>query len=89
MDAQGRLVGINTAILSRSGGNQGIGFAVPINLARFVMERIIAEGKVTRGYLGVKVETLTAELAKQLKLAEPTGALAGEVTCRSPQIRLL
>jgi serine protease Do len=78
------LVGINTAILSRTGGNQGIGFAVPVNLARYVMERIISEGKVRRGYLGVKVQALTPELAKQLNLSGQTGALVAEVTPDSP-----
>ena len=84
VDIDGRLVGINTAILSRTGGNQGIGFAVPVNLARYVMERIVSEGKVRRGYLGVKVQALTPELAKQLNLSGQTGALVGEVTPNSP-----
>ena len=53
VDADGRLIGINTAIYSRSGGNQGIGFAIPMNLARGVMENLVKYGKVTRGYLGV------------------------------------
>lgn len=84
VDIEGRLVGINTAILSRSGGNQGIGFAIPINLARYVMERIISEGKVKRGYLGVLIQPVTPELAKEFKLPEQTGALVGEVTPNSP-----
>jgi serine protease Do len=84
VDVDGRLVGINTAILSRTGGNQGIGFAVPVNLARYVMEHIIAEGKVMRGYLGVKIQSLTPALAKEFKLPEQTGALVGEVTSDSP-----
>ncbi len=84
VDAEGRLVGINTAILSRSGGNQGVGFAVPINLARFVMERLITDGKVTRGYLGVLVQPVTPDLAKEFKLPDNTGALIGEVTKDSP-----
>ena len=84
VDIDGRLVGINTAILSRTGGNQGIGFAVPVNLARNIMERLISDGKVTRGYLGVKIQTLTPELATQLKLSGQTGALIGEVTPNSP-----
>ena len=84
VDIDGRLVGINTAILSRTGGNQGIGFAVPVNLARYIMERLISDGKVTRGYLGVKIQTLTPELASQLKLSGQTGALIGEVTPNSP-----
>lgn len=87
VDAGGRLVGINTAILSRSGGSQGIGFAVPINLARSVMERIIADGKVTRGYLGVIIQPVTPELAKEFKLPERSGALVGEVTEDSPAER--
>ena len=78
VDAEGRLVGINTAILSRTGGNQGIGFAVPVNLARYVMERIVVDGKVTRGYLGVKIQPLTPEIAKQSKLSQPSGALIAE-----------
>jgi serine protease Do len=84
VDAAGRLVGINTAILSRSGGNQGIGFAVPINLARYVMERLVADGKVTRGYLGVMIQPVTPELAREFKLADSQGALIGEVTPDSP-----
>ena len=84
VDAEGRLVGINTAILSRSGGNQGIGFAVPINLARYVMERIVTDGKITRGYLGVRPQPITPELAKEFKLPANTGALIGEVTPKSP-----
>jgi len=84
VDAEGRLVGISTAILSGSGGNQGIGFAVPINLARYVMERILTDGKVSRGYLGVMIQPLTPELAKEFKLPENTGALVGDVTSKSP-----
>ena len=84
VDAVGRLVGVNSAILSRSGGNQGIGFAVPINLARYVMERIIADGKVTRGYLGVMIQPVTPELVKEFKLAQNSGALVGDVTKDSP-----
>src|SRR5204863_6654827 len=55
VDADGRLIGINTAIYSRSGGNMGVGFAVPVSLARAVMERLVNFGKVTRGYLGVSL----------------------------------
>jgi len=84
VDAEGRLIGINTAILSRSGGFQGVGFAVPINLARFVMDRIISEGKVTRGYLGVSIQPLTPGLAKGLGLPdESSGVLIGGVTPNS------
>jgi Do/DeqQ family serine protease len=84
VDANGRLVGMNTAILSRTGGNQGIGFAVPINLARYVMERIVVDGKVTRGYLGVKIKPLTSEIAKKFNLPQQNGALIAEVTPGSP-----
>jgi serine protease Do len=84
VDAIGRLVGMNTAILSRTGGNQGIGFAVPIDLARYVMERIVVDGKVTRGYLGVKIKPLTSEIAKQSNLPQQNGALIAEVTPDSP-----
>jgi serine protease Do len=84
VDAAGRLVGINQSIISRSGGNQGIGFSVPINLARYVMERLIADGKVTRGYLGVMIQPVTPDLAKEFKLPDNTGALIGDVTRDSP-----
>src|SRR5690242_9779893 len=84
VDAEGRLIGINTAILSRSGGNQGIGFAIPVNLARDVMESLIKDGHVTRGYLGVMIQDVTPSLAKEFKLKEPQGALVGDVTPKSP-----
>ena len=84
VDAEGRLVGINTAILSHSGGNQGVGFAVPINMARGVMERLINDGKVTRGFLGVNIQNVSPELAKEFKLGEQAGALVGGVTAGSP-----
>lgn len=75
VDAAGRLVGINTAILSRTGGNQGVGFAIPINMGRGVMERLIQFGKVTRGFLGVTLQPLSPQLAERLDLKEQTGAL--------------
>jgi serine protease Do len=85
VDAQGRLVGINTAILSRSGGNQGIGFAVPINLASHVMERLISGGgKVARGYLDISMQSLDAGLAKQFNLPIQNGALVDDVTAGTP-----
>jgi len=78
VDAEGRLVGINTAILSRSGGNMGVGFAVPIDMARYVMDRLIKEGKVTRGYLGINIQRLTPSLAKKFNLPdESSGVLVG------------
>ena len=85
VDAEGRLVGINTAILSRTGGNQGVGFAVPINMARFVMDRLITSGKVIRGYLGVDIQPLTPDLAKEFKLPdESSGVLVGGIRPNSP-----
>ncbi len=64
VDAEGRLIGINTAILSRSGGNQGIGFAVPVNLARSVMEGLVKDGRVVRGFMGVNIQDLTPRSRK-------------------------
>lgn len=85
VDTEGRLLGINTAIFSRSGGNQGIGFAIPANLARDVMQSLREKGRVVRGYIGASVQTLTPELAEAMKLkGQPTGALVGEVTPKSP-----
>ena len=85
VDAAGRLLGINTAIFSRSGGNQGIGFAIPANLARDVMQSLREKGRVVRGYIGASVQTLTPELAEAMKLkGQLTGALVSEVTPKSP-----
>jgi serine protease Do len=84
VDAQGRLVGVNTAILSRTGGFQGIGFAIPANLARNVMEQLVSTGKVVRGYLGVSMQEIDAELAKQFDLPTRSGALVAEVVAGSP-----
>jgi serine protease Do len=84
IDAEGRLIGINTAILSRTGGNNGIGFAVPVNLAKNVMEQLITNGKVVRGFLGVNIQTMTPALAKQFDLKDTKGALISEVTPNSP-----
>src|SRR5579864_2161442 len=84
VDVEGRLVGINTAIMSRSGGFQGVGFAVPVNMARFVMDRLIESGKVARGYLGINIQPLTPELAKEFNLPdESSGVLVGGVTSNS------
>ena len=84
VDAAGRLVGINAAIISRSGGNQGIGFAIPSNMARDVLEALVTDGKVTRGYLGVLPQDVTPALAKKLELKNGGGALLAEVTPRGP-----
>ncbi len=84
VDVEGRLIGINTAIFSRSGGNQGIGFAIPSGLARNVMDSLIKHGHVTRGYLGVMIQDVTPALAKEFKLKESTGALIGDVVPKGP-----
>jgi serine protease Do len=82
---RGELVGINTAILSHgSGGNEGIGFAIPINLARNVMGQIIDHGKVTRGYIGVVIQPITPNMSKALNLDKMQGALVGDVTPKGP-----
>jgi serine protease Do len=84
LDAEGRVVGINTAIISLSGGFNGVGFAVPINMARFVMERLITEGQVSRGYLGVSMQPLTPDLATEFGLPEDSvGVLVGGVMADS------
>lgn len=84
VDVKGRLIGINTAIFSRTGGNMGIGFAIPINLAKDVMSQILETGKVRRGYLGILLQPITAKLAKEFGLSDKTGALVSEVSQDSP-----
>ncbi|HEV2395056.1 MAG TPA: DegQ family serine endoprotease [Verrucomicrobiae bacterium] len=85
VDAEGRLIGINTAILSGSGGFQGVGFAVPVNMARYVMDRLITTGKVLRGYLGINIQEVTPDLATQFNLPEDSrGVLVGGVSPNSP-----
>jgi len=84
VNERGELVGINAAIFSTSGGYQGIGFAVPSNMAKAVMESLIKTGKVVRGWLGVTVQPLTPDLAKQFNLKEDKGALIGDVVEGGP-----
>jgi serine protease Do len=84
VNTRGELVGINTAIFSRSGGYMGIGFAVPANMARTVMDSLIKSGKVVRGWLGVSIQEVTPDLAKQFGLTEAKGALVSEVLPDSP-----
>jgi len=84
VDAEGRLIGINTAILSRSGGNQGIGFAIPSNMARDVMSSLVKDGHVTRGYVGVMIQDITPALAEEFQLEQNQGALVSEVSPSSP-----
>ena len=83
-DSHGNLVGINTAIYSRSGGSLGIGFAIPISTARSVMEQIIQTGAVTRGWIGVEAQEITPELAESFELKDASGALIAGVQRGSP-----
>ncbi|MBE2213637.1 MAG: Do family serine endopeptidase [Opitutaceae bacterium] len=87
VDAKGRVVGINTAIISTSRGSIGIGFAIPINLASSVMHSLVATGTVARGYLGVQMQDLDAELAPRFGLSEARGAIVADVIPDSPAER--
>jgi serine protease Do len=84
INTQGELIGINTAILSRGGGNQGVGFAVPVNLAHSVMKQLIETGHVSRGYLGVGIQDLTPDMAAKFNAPDHLGALVRDVTPDSP-----
>lgn len=85
INARGELIGINTAILAgNGGGNQGIGFAIPISMAHRVMDQILKNGKVTRGYLGVAIQDMNPDLAKAFKAPEGKGALVGDVSSDGP-----
>ena len=85
IDDEGHLIGINTAIISgNSGGNQGIGFAVPVNLARHVMDQILKNGKVERAYLGILPQDVTPAMAKAFGAKEAKGAVVGDITAASP-----
>ena len=84
INLNGEVVGINTAIFSRSGGNQGIGFAIPINMARQVMESLIASGRVVRGFLGVVIQNVTDELAAAMGLQSKDGVLISHVGPETP-----
>ncbi len=79
MNLRGELVGINSAILSRTGGNIGIGFAIPVNMVRNVMDQLIKYGQVKRGVLGVQLYSVNADIAKEFGLSETTGALVAGV----------
>lgn len=83
-NVNGEMVGVNTAIYSRSGGNIGIGFAIPVNMAKNVLQQIKENGKVVRGWLGVMIQQVTPELARSFGLARPIGALVGEVAADGP-----
>ena len=84
VDVNGNLIGINTLIFSRSGGYQGIGFAIPVSLAKKVMEQIIETGSVTRGWFGVDVADISPELAESLGLGTTRGAIVGGIERGSP-----
>ena len=79
VNLRGELVGINAAILSRSGGNIGIGFAIPVNMAKGVMDQLIKYGQVKRGVLGVSIYNVTPDIAKEFGLADSSGALVAGV----------
>jgi serine protease Do/serine protease DegQ len=87
VNLRGELIGINTAILSRSGGNIGIGFAIPVNMAKSVMEQLIKYGSVKRGQLGVSMYTVTPDIAHSLGLPNAVGALVSQVVEGSPAER--
>ncbi|MER2553730.1 MAG: trypsin-like peptidase domain-containing protein, partial [Thauera sp.] len=87
VDGAGSLVGINTAIYSRSGGSLGIGFAIPVSIARNVLEQIVATGEVVRGWIGVEIQELTPELAASFGYRDASGALIAGVLRGSPADR--
>ncbi len=84
VNAKGEIVGINTAIFSKTGGYQGIGFAVPSNMVRLVMDQLTREGKVTRGWIGVTIQELTPELAQKFGIKDSRGVLVSDVVKGSP-----
>jgi serine protease Do len=84
INTRGELVGINSAIFSRSGGYEGIGFAIPVNMARAIMDSLVKFGKVERGFIGVNIQDLRPEMADQFGLTKPGGALISDVSKGSP-----
>ena len=84
LNTRGELIGINTAILANNGGNQGVGFAVPANLARSVMTQVMEHGKVVRGYLGLLPQDITPAMAQALHSKQTQGVLIGDVTAGAP-----
>jgi serine protease DegQ len=87
VNLRGELIGINTAILARGGGNIGIGFAIPINMARMIQEHLIAEGRFVRGQLGIAMQDLTPELAQAFSLQATSGAVVTRVEPGTPAER--
>ena len=84
VNIKGEVIGINTAIFSKTGGYQGIGFAVPSNLVRSVLDQLVKHGKVTRGWLGVSIQRLTPELSQKFGLKDSNGALVGDLVKGGP-----
>jgi hypothetical protein len=84
VNLQGEVIGVNTAIVSRSGGYMGIGFAIPINMVKAIEQQLVTTGKVTRGYLGVRIQDLTEDRAKSFGVEGTAGALVGEVAKDTP-----
>ncbi len=87
VNARGEVVGINTAIFSRSGGSMGIGFAVPSNMARIILDQLVTTGRVVRGWLGVSIQDVTPDLAAEVGMAEPKGVLVSDILDGSPAQR--
>lgn len=84
VNTRGEMIGINTAIFSRTGGNMGIGFAIPSNMAKSVMDSLVKTGKVVRGYLGVSIQDVSTKMAKQFGLEQAQGALISDIVSGSP-----
>lgn len=84
LDLEGKVIGINTAIFSRSGGHMGIGFAIPIDMAKTIIDQLIKKGNVVRGYLGVKIQPMTKDLAASFGLSENKGILVAQVEPGAP-----
>jgi serine protease Do len=87
LNLQGEVIGVNTAIFSRSGGYMGIGFAIPINMVQAIKEQIVTAGKVVRGYLGVRIQELTKALAESMNIETAAGVLVADVAPGSPAAR--
>ena len=87
LNMSGDVIGINTAIFSRTGGNVGIGFTIPINMASDILEELKKDGRVTRGWLGVMIQKITPELAETFKLSDSLGALVNDVVPNGPAAR--
>ncbi|KAB2845287.1 MAG: PDZ domain-containing protein, partial [Burkholderiales bacterium] len=87
VDVEGNLIGINSNIYSRTGGSEGIGFAIPVTIARQVMESIIRDGSVTRGWMGIDVQEMNAQIAAAFGLPKPAGVLVARILRGGPADR--